>query len=131
VAATLPKSERLCGKTSVAGLLDRGRGGVAGCLRYRFVPRPAPSGEDAPAVSRFLVSVPKRSFKRAVKRNLLKRRIREAYRLQKQLLPVPVDVMFVYLPREVLPSADISASMTAALAAIAASVGGGQTTESQ
>ncbi len=125
MAATLPKSERLCGKTSVAGLLDRGRGGVAGCLRYRFVPRTAPSGEDAPAVSRFLVSVPKRSFKRAVKRNLLKRRIREAYRLQKQMLPAPVDVMFVYLPREVLPFGDIFAAMTAALGAIASSAGDG------
>lgn len=125
MAATLPKSERLCGKTSVAGLLDRGRGGVAGCLRYRFVPRPAPSGEDAPAVSRFLVSVPKRSFKRAVKRNLLKRRIREAYRLQKQMLPAPVDVMFVYLPREVLPFGYIFAAMTAALGAIASSAGDG------
>ena len=131
MAATLPKSERLCGKTAIAGLMDHGRGGVEGCLRYRFLLRTARAGEDAPAVSRFLVSVPKRSFKRAVRRNLLKRRIREAYRLQKQLLPVPVDVMFVYLPREVLPSADIFASMTAALAAIAASVGGGQTTESQ
>ena len=115
MAATLPKSERLCGKTAIAGLVDHGRGGVAGCLRYRFLLRTDPD----PAVSRFLVSVPKRSFKRAVKRNLLKRRIREAYRLQKQALPAPVDVMFVYLPREVLPFGDIYASMTAALAAIA------------
>ena len=78
--ATLPKSERLCGKKPVAALMDRGKGGVAGCLRYRFLRREGPEA-DAPA--RILVSVPKRSFKRAVKRNLLKRRIRESYRLQK------------------------------------------------
>ena len=32
-----------------------------------------------------MVSVPKRNFKRAVKRNLLKRRIRESYRLNKEI----------------------------------------------
>ena len=116
-AATLPKSERLCGKKPVAGLMDRGKGGVSGCLRYRFLRREGPEA-DAPA--RILVSVPKRNFKRAVKRNLLKRRIRESYRLQKELLPAGIDIMFVYLPREVLPSADIFASMTEVLAAVAA-----------
>ena len=67
-----------------------------------------------------MISVPKRHFKRAVKRNLLKRRIRESYRLQKDLLPVPVDIAFLYLDREVLPSEDIYAAMTAVLAAVAA-----------
>ncbi|MBR5107395.1 MAG: ribonuclease P protein component [Bacteroidales bacterium] len=87
---------------------------VAGCLRYKFLK----SGEaDA---SRILVSVPKRFFKRAVKRNLLKRRIRESYRLQKDLLPVPVDIAFLYQDREVLPFSDIFAAMTAVLTAVAA-----------
>jgi len=113
MAATLPKSERLCGKSAIAGLMDRGRGGSVGCLRYKYLVR---EGADA---SRILVSVPKRFFKRAVRRNLLKRRIREAYRLQKQLLPVPVDVQFVYVQKEVLPFADIQAAMTAVLTEIA------------
>ncbi len=114
MAATLPKSERLCGKSAVACLLERGRGGTEGCLRYRYLPR-----EGGDGVSRILISVPKRNFKRAVKRNLLKRRIRESYRLNKQLLTGPVDVQLVYLPREVLSFEDICASMTAALGAIA------------
>ena len=112
MAATLSKSERLCGKKAIAGLMEHGKGGSAGCLRYRFLP-----GVE---VSRILVSVPKRYFKRAVQRNLLKRRIRESYRLQKDLLQVPMDIAFLYQAREVLSFADIFAAMTEVLTAVAA-----------
>ena len=104
MAATLSKSERLCGKKAIAELMEHGKGGVAGCLRYKFLK----AGEAD--VSRILVSVPKRHFKRAVKRNLLKRRIRES----------PVDIAFLYQDREVLPLSDIYAAMTAVLTAVAA-----------
>ena len=114
MAATLSKAERLCGKKAIAGLMEHGKGGSAGCLRYRFLP-----GTE---VSRILVSVPKRYFKRAVKRNLLKRRIRESYRLQKELLPAGMDIAFIYVSREVLPFEDIYSSMTAVLTAIAGQV---------
>ena len=113
MAASLSKSERLCGKKAIAGLMEHGKGGNAGCLRYKYLK----TGE---AVTRILVSVPKRHFKRAVKRNLLKRRIRESYRLQKELLPTPVDIAFLYQDREVLPFSDIFAAMTAVLTAVAA-----------
>ena len=59
-----------------------------------------------------VVSVPKRSFKRAVKRNLLKRRIRESYRRQKSLLTGTWDLLIVYTSREVLPYETIFADMT-------------------
>ena len=111
MAATLSKSERLCGKKAIAELMERGKGGSAGCLRYKFLP-----GTE---VSRILVSVPKRFFKRAVKRNLLKRRIRESYRLQKGLLSAPVDVAFLYQAREILPYDTVFAAMTEALKVIA------------
>ena len=71
-----------------------------------------PTHADA---SRIVVSVPKRLFKRAVKRNLLKRRIREAYRRQKSLISAPVDILFIYTAPEVLPYEVIYADMTAIL----------------
>ena len=114
MAATLSKSERLCGKKAIAGLMEHGKGGSVGCLRYKYL-----KTGDA-EVTRILVSVPKRHFKRAVKRNLLKRRIRESYRLQKDLLPVPVDVAFLYQAREVLSFDEIYAAMREVLSAVAA-----------
>ena len=58
-------------------------------------------GEGDP--NSILVSVPKRLFKRAVRRNLLKRRIREAYRTQKQLLPGNgYSIMILYNSKEVM-----------------------------
>ena len=110
---TLPKSERLCGATAVSDLFEHGKGISAGCFRCKFLLR----ADDGP--SRLVISVPKRSFKRAVKRNLLKRRIRESYRRQKALLGAGVDVLFIYTLREVLPYEAVYADMTAALTAIA------------
>jgi len=62
--------------------------------------------------NRIMVSVSKRFFKRAVKRNLLKRRIREAYRTQKHLLaPAGIDILFIYNTKEILPYADIHSTV--------------------
>ncbi len=109
---TLPKSERLCGQTAVVELFGSGKGFSAGCFRCKVLFR------DGGEPSRIVVSVPKRHFKRAVRRNLLKRRIRESYRRQKTLLGPGADVLFIYTSREVLPYEAIYADMTAALTAI-------------
>lgn len=114
MAATLSRRERLSGTIAVAELFSRGKSGAEGCIRYKYIFR----DDDAP--SRIVVSVPKRSFKRAVKRNLLKRRMRESYRLQKDLLGAGYDILFIYTSREVLPFETIFADMALALTKVAA-----------
>ena len=90
---TLPKSERLRGKATISALMSKGRWGFSRSLKYCHF-RADPQS-DAP--NRIMVSVPKRFFKRAVKRNLLKRRLREAYRTQKPLLASSgIDLMLLY-----------------------------------
>ena len=107
-AHTLPKAERLCGVTAIASLLRRGRYSTASCIRYCY----APNGLDR---NRILVSVPKRAFKRAVRRNLLKRRIRESYRLQKEKLIHGAATILIYTAREVLTFAEIYEAVGAVL----------------
>ncbi len=100
---TLPKKERLCGKTGISLLLAKGKHGNVPNMRYLFMKN---TGEEC---NRIMVSVPKKLFKRAVKRNLLKHRIRESYRKQKHLLTVEggLDVLFMYSTKEILSYQEI------------------------
>lgn len=53
--------------------------------------------------SRVLISVPRKNFKRAVQRNLLKRRIREAYRQDKfRVNPKKYDLAIIYIGKEIV-----------------------------
>lgn len=95
---SLPKAERLSGRTAVSDLFSKGNWGGYGALRYCFRKG---NGQD---VNRIMVSVPKKFFRRAVKRNLLKRRIRESYRRQKSLIPAfaGIDIAFLYNTKDLL-----------------------------
>lgn len=100
---TLPKEERLCGKTGISHLLAKGRHGNVPNMRYLCLT------DNGKEFNRIMVSVPKKLFKRAVKRNLLKRRIRESYRKQKHDLNLKsgVDLLFMYSTKEVLSYEEI------------------------
>ena len=89
----------------------------------RVVYMPIEQGE-VPAT--ILISVSKRRFKRAVKRNRVKRQIREAYRKNKgglwQALEEKeqgVAVAFIYLSNELFSSAEIENKVKILLARIA------------
>ncbi|MBQ8062162.1 MAG: ribonuclease P protein component [Bacteroidales bacterium] len=111
---TLPKSERIRGKASVSALMSKGRWGFAQGLKYCYLRRTAEDGTPLPG--RVMVSVPKRLFKRAVKRNLLKRRLREAYRTQKDLVSgVGVDLMLLYNTNEIMDSAALAREVASIL----------------
>ena len=94
---TLPKEERLCGKTTIGKLLSKGKHGNVPGLRFLYTTN---TGTE---INRIMVSVPKKMFKRAVKRNLLKRRIRESWRKQKHALLVTggTDILFIYPTKEI------------------------------
>ena len=115
MSLSFPKAEKLCGKREIAALVTHGRRGGSGCLRYCFLP-------NTLEYSRILVSVPKKHLKRAVKRNLLKRRIREAFRLQKDLLqdglPSRYDILFTYVDNEIADYGTIRAAVAAILSEI-------------
>jgi len=131
VGNTLSKFERLSGKKSISSLLAGGKWGSYGHFRYCWlVQTPASASVMADPIGhpfgRILISVPKRYFKRAVKRNLLKRRIREAYRIRKIC---GADIMFQYNSPELASFAEISADVEAILARITAEISARTTAE--
>jgi ribonuclease P protein component len=77
---TFKKEERLCNKKLIDGLFHDG----SSFLCYPFKASWLYINEPQQFPVQVLFSVSKKRFKRAVDRNLIKRRMREAYRLHKQ-----------------------------------------------
>ena len=114
---SLPKSEKLCSRTAINRLFAEGSAFIVYPLRvvYRI-----DDGSTAPP--QFFVNIPKRNFKRAVKRVYLRRRIREAYRLHKEILAEPLScrhqsmhVAFPYLDKNLNDFHSIERKMGEAL----------------
>ncbi len=96
------KKERLSSKKEIEELFKNGSSFYFPAFHVRFLLAPQQTHQ-------ILISVPKKNFKRAVDRNLLKRRIREAYRRNKDLIQdsKPLNIGFVYISKEILSFREI------------------------
>ena len=102
MAATegLPKYERICKENDIQALFDKGEGFSVYPFRVVFLFR---HDESRPVTVRLLVSVSKKRFHHAFKRNRVKRLVRESWRRNKAPLyeicerdNISLDVALVY-----------------------------------
>ena len=105
---TLRKEERLCSRKALEQLFE---GSNKSILVY---PIRTIYQETEETGIRIMVSVSKRFFKRAVKRNRIKRQLREAYRLNKHLLKPAsggINIAFLWTSNELIPTEKVMEKM--------------------
>ena len=115
---TLKKEERLYGYATLENVYVNGKHFSTDSIKIIFLEIPKsnfPTG-------RVVFSVPKKSFKRAVDRNLLKRRMREIYRNHKHLLYKELEekeknihMYIIYLAKEILSFNELKENILKAL----------------
>lgn len=114
----LPKEERLSWKRYIDILFSQGQSFIAFPLRVVYMP----IEEETLPTSSIMVSVSKKKFKRAVKRNHIKRLVRETYRLRKYNLTEPLEeknkkvlIAFIYVDKEIPEYANMEKAMDKAI----------------
>ena len=123
---SLPRSERLRSLGAVRRLFEEGESGFVFPFRYVWLAEP----DNAAGPAEVLFSVPKKFHKRANKRNLLRRRTKEAYRLRKAILglenrPSGLDIALIYSTKEILPYSRIEQAVCRVLETIAGKLSDG------
>ena len=122
--ARFRKKERIVSQKLIEELFGGGKSHSLAAFPLRAVYMQQ-ERQDRQEPVKVLVSVPKKRLHHAVDRNRAKRQIREAYRLQKQLLTEKmaqgqtVDIAFVWLSDQLLPSAEVNGRMKNLLERIA------------
>ena len=122
----LPKNQRLCSSKAIDALFSKGQSTIAYPLRAVYHLQPAIPGEPQ---ARFMITVPKKKIRHAVGRVLVRRRIREAYRLNRHLIfpnletsGKTVDLALVYLSTDIADYHNIEKCMQSILSLIAQKV---------
>jgi ribonuclease P protein component len=114
--ARFRKKERIVSQKLIEELFGGGKSHSLAAFPLRVVYMQL-ERQDRQEPVEVLISVPKKRLHHAVDRNRAKRQIREAYRLQKQLLTEKmaqgqtVDIAFVWLSDQLLPSAEVNGRM--------------------
>ena len=115
---TLKKEERLCSPKILGELFISGESFLVYPLKVVFLKSDLP----LPFAAQAAFAVSKRNFKRAVRRNLLKRRMREAYRLNKNPFydeltakNLRISIMFIFVGKDLLEFAIVEKAMISAL----------------
>lgn len=107
---SFPKSEKLCGQMNIDHLYRHGKRFVAWPLRVTYMP--------IDSTTQVVVWAPKSLFKKAVDRNRLRRMMREAYRLNKDIIDgedMHYQVAFNYIDKEKQPYVIIEKAICKAL----------------
>ena len=102
---TFRKEERLHKEKLIKELFEKG----SSFYLYPFKVLVLRNPDDAFSVHQVMISVSRKNYRKATDRNLIKRRIRESYRLNKNLLPITPKflIAYIYTAKEILTFAQI------------------------
>ncbi len=111
---TFRKEERVCSRKLIDKLFCGGFSRSLTAFPIRLVYLKTETIEGDPQV-KILISVPKKFFKRAVKRNRVKRQLREAYRKNKAILSETIAkhkgmglvLAFIWIDDKLYPSSEV------------------------